>query len=181
MLVQEAMTAPVCCSPWDTVQTAARLMEKNKVDVIVVVADASDPLLEGIVTERDLCYRPVATGQNPRDLMVQDVMTSVPLTCGPHDTLAECADMVEENRLRWIPVINNQARCIGLVTLAEIVFHIPPQEVVTIIHELLKPPKVLPSIRLEDHVFYCGQTHEMDQILLLNRRRELARQSEVLI
>ncbi len=36
-------------------------------------------------------------------------------------------------------------------------------------------------MRFENDFFYCGQTHEADQILLLKRRRELAGKNEVLI
>jgi hypothetical protein len=36
-------------------------------------------------------------------------------------------------------------------------------------------------MHFEKDYFYCGQPHELDQILLLNRRRNLAHRHEVLI
>jgi hypothetical protein len=36
-------------------------------------------------------------------------------------------------------------------------------------------------MHFEKDYFYCGQPHELDQILLLNLRRHLAHRHEVLI
>ena len=63
MLVKDLMTSSlVCCTPWDTARAAARLMKAHGVGAIAVVADPLDPLLEGIVTDRDLCCGVVAAG-----------------------------------------------------------------------------------------------------------------------
>ena len=56
MLVKALMTEKViCCTPWFTAQAAADLMKKHGVGSIPVVAELSDPLIEGIITDRDLC------------------------------------------------------------------------------------------------------------------------------
>ena len=76
MLVKDLMTsAVVCCTPWDTAETAASLMKAHGVGAIAVVADPSDPLLEGIVTDRDLCCGVVAAGKNADAVQVADLMT----------------------------------------------------------------------------------------------------------
>jgi CBS domain-containing protein len=65
MLVTEIMTNEVvCCTPWDTARTAGRLMKERGVGAIPVVSDTPDPLLEGIVTDHDLCCSVVAAGKN---------------------------------------------------------------------------------------------------------------------
>jgi hypothetical protein len=46
---------------------------------------------------------------------------------------------------------------------------------------LSKRAKPRQEMRFEKGYFYCGQPHELDQILLLNRRRELTHRHEVLI
>ena len=61
MFVKDLMTsAVVCCTPWDTAQKAARLVKAYGVGAIAAVADRSGPLLEGMVTDRDLCCGVVA-------------------------------------------------------------------------------------------------------------------------
>ena len=181
MFVKDLMTgAVVCCTPWDTVQKAASLMKAYGVGAIAVVADTLDPLLEGIVTDRDLCCGVVAAGKNADAVQVADLMTRIPVTCGPEDTLDKCLELMQENQIRRIPVVNNRGRCIGVVAQADIGLHAPAAQVAKTIKEISKPAKPHLELHFEKGYFYCGQPHEQDQILLLNRRRELTHRHEVL-
>jgi CBS domain-containing protein len=182
MLVKHLMTsAVVWCTPWDTAQTAARLMKAHGVGAIPVVADPSDPLLEGIVTDRDLCCGIVAAGSDASLVQVGDLMSRIPVTCGPQDTLEECEELMQEAQVRRIPVVNNRGRCIGIVAQADIALHAPASQVASTIKEISKLARPRREIHFEKGFFYCGQPHEEDQILLLNRRRELTHRHEVLI
>ena len=181
MLVRDLMTKSVVwCTPWDTAQAAARLIKAQEIGAVVVVAETLDPLVEGIVTDRDLCCGVVASGKNPHDLKVADLMTRVPVTCGPEDTVDECEELMQENQVRRLPVINNRGRCIGIVSQADIALHAPAAEIAKTIKEISKPAKPHQQIHFEEGYFYCGQPHELDQILLLNRRRELRSRQEAL-
>jgi CBS domain-containing protein len=182
MLVKDLMTtALVICTPWDTAEKAARLMETHGIGAIVVVADPSDPLLEGIVTDRDLCCGVIATGKNTDLVQVADLMTFVPITCGPEDTLEACEELMQEGQVRRIPVVNTRGRCVGIVAQADIALHAPASQVAGTLKEISKPAEPPPQMHFERDYFYCGQPHELDQILLLNRRRELTHRHEVLI
>jgi CBS domain-containing protein len=182
MLVKDVMiSAVVCCTPWDTAQTAASLMKAHGVGAIPVVADPSDRLLEGIVTDRDLCFGVVAAGKNADAVQVGDLMSRIPVTCGPEDTLEECEELMQEGQVRRIPVVNNRGRCTGIVAQADIALHAPAAQVARTIKEISKPAKPRQEMHFEKGYFYCGQPHELDQILLLNRRRELTHRHEVLI
>src|SRR5579872_4228100 len=88
MLVRDLMSRSVIsCTPWNTARIAARLMKQHDIGAIIVVASTSDPLLEDIVTDRDLCCRVLASGRSSDSIQVVDLMTSVPITCSPGDTL----------------------------------------------------------------------------------------------
>lgn len=181
MLIQDVMSHPVIwCTPWKTAQTAASLMKTYEVGAIIVVSDTSDPLLEGILTDRDLCCGVVASGRDPCAVAVADVMSPIPVTCGPADTVEECVRLMQENQVRRIPVVNDRCRCIGIVTQADIALEASSEQLAETVQEISKPPKPHQQISFSKAYFYCGQPHEMDQILLLNRRRELTRNSEVL-
>ena len=182
MLVKDLMTSAVeWCTPWDTAQRAASLMKEHGVGAIAVVAEPSDSLLEGIVTDRDLCCGVVAAGKNADAVQVVDLMTRIPVTCGPEDTLEECEELMQEGQVRRIPVVNNRGRCIGIVSQADIALHAPASQVASTIKEISKPAKPRREMHFEKGYFYCGQPHEQDQILLLNRRHELTHRHEVLI
>jgi CBS domain-containing protein len=182
MLVKDLMTsAVVCCTPWDTTQKAASLMKAYGVGAIAVVADTLDPLVEGIVTDRDLCCGVVAAGKNADAVQVADLMTRIPVTCGPEYTLDECLELIQENQIRRILVVNNRGRCIGIVAQADIALHGPAAQAAKAIQDISTPAKPRLEMHFEKGCFYCGQPHEQDQILLLNRRRELTHRHEVFI
>ncbi|MGA7853811.1 MAG: CBS domain-containing protein [Candidatus Acidiferrales bacterium] len=176
MLVSELMSKPViCCTPWDTALTAANLMKTHGVGAIPVILDAADPLLEGIVTDRDLCCAVVAAANKPGTLNVSEIMTRVPVTCEPDDSLEFCAELMQENQVRRIPVVDKRGRCVGIVAQADVALHAPASQVAKTVADISKPSKDLPPLGLEKGDFYCGQPHELDEVLLLNRRRELPR------
>ena len=182
MLVKNIMSgAVVCCTPWDTARAAASLMKEHGVGAIPVVADPSDPLLEGIVTDRDLCCGLVASGKNADAIQVVDLMTRIPVTCSPHDTLEECEELMQEGQVRRILVVNDRGRCIGIVAQADIALHAPAWQVASTIKKISKLAKPRRETHFEEGFFYCGQPHEEDQILLLKRRRELTHRQEVLV
>jgi CBS-domain-containing membrane protein len=104
-------------------------------------------------------------------------MNRVPVTCQPDDTVEFCEQLMRENQVRRIPVVDQRGRCIGIVAQADIALHAPTLEVAQTIAEISKPSKAVPQpSHVEESDFYCGQPHEMDEILLLNRRRKRRRQ-----
>jgi CBS domain-containing protein len=178
MLVSELMSRQVvCCTPWDTAQTAAILMKTHGVGAIPVVLDSADALLEGIVTDRDLCCGVVAAADKANAVKIAQLMTCVPVTCEPDDTLEFCEELMQENQVRRIPVVDKRGRCIGIVAQADIALHAPAPQVAKTVAEISKPSKAVQQPHLEKGYFYCGQPHDMDEVLLLNRRRELHKQA----
>jgi len=177
MLVRELMTNEVvCCTPWDTARAAASLMKEHGVGAIPVVSELRDPLLEGIITDRDLCCGAVADAKNADAVEVLELMTPVPVTCEQEYTLEECEELMRENQVRRIPVVDKRGRCIGMVSQADVVLHAPAAQLAKTMEEISKPSKPQHNIHLEKGYFYCGQLHEQDEIMLLNRRREVSKQ-----
>jgi CBS domain-containing protein len=177
MLVRDLMSRQVvCCTPWDTAQVAANLMKTRGVGAIPVVLDRAVPLLEGIVTDRDLCCSVVAGAKRGNAIKIGELMTRVPVTCEPDDTLEFCEELMQENQVRRIPVVDKWGRCIGIVAQADMALHAPAAQIAKTVAEISKPSKPVPQLGFQNGRFYCGQPHEMDEILLLNRRRDLHKQ-----
>ena len=95
--------------------------------------------------------------------------------------MEECEELMQENQVRRIPVVDKRCRCIGIVALADIAKHAPSTSVARTIKEISQPAKELERIMMEKNHFYCGQVHEEDQILLLNRRRELDKEVKEMV
>jgi CBS domain-containing protein len=179
MLAKDVMTkSVVACTPWDTAQTAAKLMKAHDVGAIPVVWDMTDPLVEGIVTDRDLCCAVVADAKKGDSIRVSELMTPVPVTCQPECTIEECEELMQENQVRRIPIVDDRGRCVGIVALADIAQHARAEQVATTIKEICKPAKEDKRAPIKRD-YLDEQTHEEDQVLLLNRRRELRREAEV--
>ena len=79
MKVRDIMTShPSCCSPGATLGEAARMMLETDVGEIPVSDDGLKAV--GVITDRDIVVRCVATGGDPRNTSVQSCMTAPALT-----------------------------------------------------------------------------------------------------
>lgn len=179
MLVKDLMTREiVSCTPWDTARTAAHLMKEQGIGALPVVSASSDPLLEGIVTDRDLCCGVVADGKNVDAIRISELMTPIPVTCQPDSTVEGCEELMRENQVRRIPVVDNRGRCVGMISQADIALHAPAEEVARTMSEISRSAKPSRNVHFNKDFFYCGLLHEQDEILLLNRRRDLRQEVE---
>jgi len=123
MKVSDAMTKQlVCCLKSDTAQSVAALMKLHDIGSVPVVADLVSKRLEGIVTDRDLCLRLIAENRDPVT-HIASLMTQNPVTCSPTDQIQRCQDLMREHKVRRIPVVDKQGRCVGVVAQADIVLH----------------------------------------------------------
>jgi CBS domain-containing protein len=124
MKVADVMTQQlVVCLKSDTVQSVVTLMRAHDIGSLPVVSDLVSKKLEGIVTDRDLCVRLVADNRNAGTTQIGALMTPKPVTCGANDSLQECETLMRERKIRRIPVVDQQGRCVGIVAQADIVLH----------------------------------------------------------
>ena len=120
MKAQDIMTAnPACCTPDDTAQRAAELMEQNDCGCVPVVDDLETRHVVGVVTDRDIATRAVAAGKAP-DTRVRDVMSSQPSCCGADDDVEEVARIMSERQVRRVPVVDAKGCCVGMVSQADL-------------------------------------------------------------
>jgi CBS domain-containing protein len=121
MQVQHIMTSdPACCSPNTRLETVARLMVENDCGAIPIVEDLTAKRLTGIVTDRDITCRTLARGKNPMELTAGDCMTNSLTTVSPSTSLEECCRIMEEKRVRRVPVVDAFGSCCGIVSQADI-------------------------------------------------------------
>ena len=73
MSVSRVMTDnPACCTPSTLVKDVARLMVENDCGEIPVVEDLASRKLAGVITDRDIATRVVATGRNSAEARACD-------------------------------------------------------------------------------------------------------------
>ena len=120
MLAREIMTEnPTCCSPDDTVQTAARAMIDADCGCLPVVSDPQTRHLVGVVTDRDLAVRVLADGQGA-GTRVRDAMTSNPACCRPDDDAKMVERIMADRQVRRVPVVDDRDCCVGMIAQADL-------------------------------------------------------------
>jgi len=137
MQVSEIMANIVQNVGWeDSLTTVARIMKDH--DIGCVTVGPSDKL-DGILTDRDIVCRGLAIGA-PLDCMTAaDVMTPEPVTCRVDDTINQAAYIMEKHQVRRLPVMDNDNRLVGIVSLGDISRHGRRQLAGELIEEVSKP------------------------------------------
>jgi CBS domain-containing protein len=125
---------PVCCTPDTPLGTVAELMVQHNCGELPVVD--GDQQLIGVVTDRDIVCRVLATGRNPLDHTVQDCLSQPVITVNPDATLAEVMSTMERHQIRRVPVVDDREQCIGIIALADLAWAGPRKEVAVLVREV---------------------------------------------
>jgi CBS domain-containing protein len=121
MQVKEIMTAdPACCMPETALQEVALMMIDHDCGEIPVVENKDTKRPIGVITDRDIVCRIVAKGLNPLDLTVADCLTTPCVTVTPEMSLGACTWIMEDKKIRRVPVVDADGGCCGIVALADI-------------------------------------------------------------
>jgi CBS domain-containing protein len=116
--VGEAMTPqPVCVTPSDSLQYAARLMDELNVGALPV-CEAGE--LVGIVTDRDITVRATAAGLSPATTAIDLVMTERVRTCGVEYSMADALALMSTVQIRRLAVLDGSQRLVGMLALGDI-------------------------------------------------------------
>ena len=95
---------------------AAREMELHHVGAILVLEGAR---IVGIFTERDVLWRVVAAGLDPKTTPLGRVMTRDPATVGPATSIQHVMDVFTERRFRHMPVVDGGGLR-GLISIGDV-------------------------------------------------------------
>ena len=141
MQARDVMVSPVITIGKSAiVRDVAKLLLEKRISAVPVVDDAGKVV--GIVTEGDLIHRAEA-GTERHDswwlrfltdnatfaadyvkshaMKVEDVMTSDVITVSPETPLHEIAMLLEERRIKRVPIVNNDGNLVGIVSRANLI------------------------------------------------------------
>ena len=118
MKIRDVMTQSVIrIDPEESVSVAARTLARYNIGALPVCG--SDGRICGVVTDRDLVTRCVASGRNPAATAVRDVMTSNVVWTVPDMDAAAAASLMGRQQVRRLPVVENGRLC-GMVSLGDL-------------------------------------------------------------
>ena len=105
-------------APSDTVFSALETMAEHNVGAVLVL-DGDE--LSGILTERDYARKVKLRALGSNDTPVGEIMTTVLHTVVPTTTVAECMQLMTDERVRHLPVVDDDGRLVGLVSIGDVV------------------------------------------------------------
>jgi IMP dehydrogenase len=115
--IRQCMTPDVVIiSPEQTVQEAARIMAECDTGIVPVAA--ADRLV-GMITDRDIAVRCIASGKGP-ETPVAAVMSRDIKYCYDDDVADDVARNMGEVQLRRLVVLDREKRLVGIVALSDL-------------------------------------------------------------
>jgi diguanylate cyclase (GGDEF)-like protein len=89
----------------DTADDAAQKMSENNVGCLVVVD--TEGKLVGVLTERDMLTKILATNNPPSNVLISDIMTAHTISCTMDTSIVEVERLMAENSIRHLPILEN--------------------------------------------------------------------------
>ena len=118
MKIRDVMTSPaIRIHPEEPVTVAARTLEHYNIGSLPVCG--SDGRLQGLVTDRDIVTRCLASERSPGQTRVGQIMTAGVLSVGPDTGTLEAARLMGSRQIRRLPVVEN-GKLLGMVSLGDL-------------------------------------------------------------
>lgn len=120
MKVKELMTtSPTACTLTNTLADAGGMMWDNDCGILPVVAEGGKVV--GLITDRDICMAGVLNGRQLANIAVEDVISSKVFSCRTEDDVRVALKTMQENRIRRLPVVDDEGLLEGILSMNDIV------------------------------------------------------------
>jgi CBS domain-containing protein len=130
-------TNPEVIHPNATICEAARIMKDRDIGMLPV---CDGDRLVGSLTDRDLAIRAIAAGHDPFSTKVREVMTKKVCYCRESDSLEKAARIMEKEQIRRLPVLNDEKRLVGIVSVGDLAVRCGDERLVEEVMECVCEP-----------------------------------------
>ncbi|KAF9164585.1 hypothetical protein DFQ27_002235 [Actinomortierella ambigua] len=103
-----------------TVTEASQNMAAKRADCVLVINDEEH--LSGIFTAKDLAFRVVAAGLDPRTTRVADIMTPNPIVVSTDRSATDALNLMVQRGFRHLPVQNEDSEIVGLLDITKCLY-----------------------------------------------------------
>lgn len=105
-------------TPDTLVYRALQLLSEKKIGALVVMEKGD---LVGIVSERDYARKVILEGKSSKETFTREIMSTQLIVVPPDATVEECMAIMNEKRIRHIPVIEKETgKLLGLVSIGDV-------------------------------------------------------------
>lgn len=138
MNVQTMMTSnPACCTISTPLRDVAQMMVERDCGQIPVVNEAGAPV--GVITDRDITVRMVASGRDTLAGCAADAMSSPAQTVRVDSPLKDAVCLMEASRIRRVPVVDANGKLAGMVSLADLALSGKDEATMEVVKEVSEP------------------------------------------
>ncbi len=121
MKVREVMVQDVkICTPVMNLAAVAEILWKEGCGTLPVVENAR---VMGMITDRDICIALGTRNVRAAEAVVRDVALPKVFYCAPDDDIHKALSTMSAQKIRRLPVINNEGILEGILCLDDIVLH----------------------------------------------------------
>jgi CBS domain-containing protein len=123
MRIEELMNKlPATCGPNDTLREAEQKMQGGNCEFLPVTAGEGSECLVGIITDDDIRVAAQLEDRSLEELRVRDAMARDVRICDPGDSLVEAEAVMQQAGIRFLPVVDESGRLLGVLSLASIAY-----------------------------------------------------------
>jgi CBS domain-containing protein len=128
LLLRDKNPAVCTVSSGATVYDALELMAGRNIGALPVIQGGK---LVGMFSERDYTRKVILRGRSSKDTLVREIMTANPIAVSPDNTIAECMEIMTDERVRHLPVVED-GELVGILSIGDLVKWIISAQTATI-------------------------------------------------
>ena len=122
-----------CAGENETLADAARKMRDLDVGALPICGE--DNRLKGVVTDRDIVVKCIASGGDPTSTKVSELAEGKPVTIGADDDIEEALKMMKKHQVRRLPVIDDHS-LVGIISQADIAMSMSSRATGEVVEEI---------------------------------------------
>jgi CBS domain-containing protein len=127
---------PTCVKEGQTLVEAARMLRDLDIGSMPICGD--DNRLKGMLTDRDIVVKCIASGRDPNTVTAGELAEGKPVTIGADDDIRDALRMMQEHQVRRLPVIDGHD-LVGIIAQADVARELSPDQTAETVEQISEP------------------------------------------